>query len=39
MDMVGFRLVYALCMEVERMPVTIHRVRRWDQDVVNEPEK
>ena len=32
-------LVYAPCMEAERMPGTIRLVQYWDQDGVNKPEE
>ena len=38
-EKVACRPIYELCVEEERMPGTIRMPRRWDQDVVNEPEE
>ena len=31
--------IYEICVEAERMPVTIQMIGWWDQDVVNDHEE
>ena len=35
----AYRPIYELCVEAERRPETIQRMRWWYQDMVNEPEE